>query len=285
MDPRLAAWERRGSYLEVDGRRVFVWDRGEGPVVLALHGFPCSSHDWDVLALQLPGRRFVALDLPGFGLSDKDPRRDYSLRAQADVVERVATQLGISSCDVIAHDMGDSVATELLARANAKALGFDVGRVVLLNGSIFIDLANLTSGQRLFLKLPKRPLPFSLPLRVFRRQLRALFSREHPASEDHLDMLELMMRHASGDRLVPVTIRYIEERYEHAARWTAALVDFDGELTVLWGEQDGVAVPAMVDRLLQLRPSTRAIRWADVGHWPQLEVPDRVAAELEKALA
>lgn len=284
VDARLESWASRGRHVDVGGRRVFVWERGEGPPLLALHGFPSSSYDWRLVADCLPERRFVALDLPGFGLSDKSADADYSLMAQADVVEQIAGALGITSCDLVAHDMGDSVAAELLARAGDGALGFAVNRAVLLNGSIFIEMAQLTSGQKLFLALPPRKLAFPPPVRVFRRQIRRLFSPHHQPSRAEIEMMELLLSHDGGARLVPITIRYIEERRQMAERWTSGLVDFKGDLSLIWGDLDPVAVAAIATRLSELRPSTVAVRWSDVGHWPQLEVPERVAAELEKLL-
>lgn len=284
MRTRIAEWERRGRYLDVSGRKVFVWEQGDGTPLLAIHGFPASSYDWRLVADLLPERRLIALDLPGFGLSDKSPDADYSLLAQADVVESIARDAGIRSCDLIAHDMGDSVGAEVLARANEGRLGFSIDRAVLLNGSIFIELAQLTRGQKLLLRLPPRQLPFSLPFAPFRRQLRGLFSPEHPMTQDELAMLEALLRHGGGDRILPITIRYVEERKVRAGRWTRGLVDFRGELSILWGDLDPVAVPAIADRLVALRPSTRSVRWSDVAHWPQLEVPERVAAELRRLL-
>jgi pimeloyl-ACP methyl ester carboxylesterase len=49
---------------------------------------------------------------------------------------------------------------------------------------------------------------------------------------------------------------------------------------VMWGTLDPIAVPAMVDRLVELRPTVDVVRWDDVGHWPSLEVPDRVAGAI-----
>ncbi|MDQ3986191.1 MAG: alpha/beta hydrolase [Actinomycetota bacterium] len=95
-------------------------------------------------------------------------------------------------------------------------------------------------------------------------------------------MMERLLRHGGGSRLVPVTIRYIEERRVHSERWTSGLVDFAGPLAAIWGEQDPVAVPAMVGRLAGLRDDVEVVRWPDVGHWPQLEVPDRLAAEIDR---
>jgi pimeloyl-ACP methyl ester carboxylesterase len=280
MHEELRRWERRGRYLWIRGRRVFYWERGSGPAIVAIHGFPASSYDWRLVAEHLDGFRFVALDLPGFGLSDKHPGDDYSLLAQAGVIEEAVRVLGIRECFLLAHDMGDSVAAELLARANEGRLTFRVIAAVLLNGSIFIELAKLTSGQKLFLALPARRLSFTPPLALFRRQIRKLFSKEHPASDEEILMLERFLAYDGGARIIPMTIRYIEERRQRASRWTSGLVDGPEPLAIVWGEQDPVAVPAIADRLLTLRPHTEAVRWADVGHWPQLEVPERLSSEL-----
>jgi len=282
MDARLEAWKKRGDFVEIGGRRIFWWERGSGPVVLALHGFPASSYDWRLVADLLPNHRFVAFDLPGFGLSDKSPTADYSLEGHATVAEGILKHLEVESCDVVAHDIGDSVAAELMHRSNNGSLSFGLNRVALLNGSIFIDMAQLTSGQKLFLKLPARPMKFAPPVRMFRRQIKSLYSPAHRPPTEEFEMMELFLKHEDGLRIIPITIRYINERRRNQRRWTDSLAQFPGELAALWGQLDSVAVPAMVDRLAELRPSTRIVRWTDVAHWPQVEVSDRVAAELHE---
>lgn len=284
MDARLGAWRSRGDFFEVDGRRIFWWERGSGPPVLALHGFPASSYDWRFVADMLPDFRFIAFDLPGFGFSDKSPSGDYTLEGHATVAERLLAHLEVDVCDVLAHDIGDSVAAELMLRANAESLSFKLSRVALLNGSIFIDMAQLTSGQKLFLKLPARPMKIAPPVRMFRRQIKSLFSPQHLPPVEEFEMMELFLQHDGGLRIVPITIRYINERRRNQQRWTDSLVEFAGDLAALWGDLDTVAVPAMVTRLGELRPTTRVTRWSDVAHWPQVEVPDRVAAELQQFL-
>lgn len=282
MDPRIEAWRSRGDFIDVDGRRIFWWEQGEGRPLLALHGFPASSYDWRLLANLLPGHRFIAFDLPGFGLSDKSPDADYTLGGHAVLAERLLRRLGVTTYDVIAHDVGDSVAAELMHRTNSGTSSVELDRVVLLNGSIFIDMAQLTSGQKIFLRLPAKRMRVAPPIRLFRRQIKSLFSPEHRPPPDEFEMMEQLLAHDDGHRIVPITIRYIEERRRNAERWTDSLVGFSGDLAVLWGELDTVAVPAMVDRLAGLRPDTRVTRWPDVGHWPQIEVPERVAAEVQR---
>ena len=66
----------------------------------------------------------------------------YSMRLQADVVEAVARELGLTSVAMLTHDMGDTVGGELLARSLEGTLAFAVTRRVLTNGSIYIDMAH-----------------------------------------------------------------------------------------------------------------------------------------------
>lgn len=282
VSDEIKAWASEGRRIDVEGRPIFVWERGAGRPLLALHGFPSSSRDWWRVAGLVPGRRFIALDFPGFGLSDKDPLHDYSLFTYADVVEEVARRLGITDCDLLAHDMGDTVAAELLARANGESLDLRIERCVLLNGSIFIERAHLTPGQRLFLWMQPRKLRVPVPVRLFRPQLKRTFGI--PPSPELLGEMERLLVHEGGARMLPVTIRYIEERRRNQDRWTQALLDYPGELAAMWGELDPVAVPDMVDRLVGLRPSTQVTRWPDVGHWPNIEVPGRLADELGRFL-
>ncbi|MGW6378107.1 alpha/beta fold hydrolase [Rhodococcus sp. NPDC055112] len=280
MSGDLRAWEGRGRHLEVDGNRIFVAEVGEGtgtPLVI-VHGFPGSSHDFAAVAERLgSGRRVVLLDLLGFGLSDKPAAASYSLFEQADLVEAVLGKLGIGRCVLIAHDMGDTVVAELMYRHNHGALGFVPEQVILTNGSIFIDLAQLTSGQRAMLRLPARALPFSPPRWLLARALDRSFSPRAPAPAGAIDALIEAIERDGGGRLLPRQNRYILERRAHQDRWTAGLVEYREPLTLLWGECDPIAVPDMPARLLELRPDTAVTVLPDIGHWPQLEAPDRLA--------
>ncbi|MFG1785779.1 alpha/beta fold hydrolase [Rhodococcus oryzae] len=280
MSGDLRAWERRGRHLEVDGNRIFVVEIGEGtgaPLVI-VHGFPGSSHDFAEVADRLgSGRRVVLLDLLGFGLSDKPTSARYSLFGQADLVEAVLGRLGIGRCVLIAHDMGDTVVAELMYRHNLGVLGFVPEQVILTNGSIFIDLAQLTSGQRGMLRLPARALPFSPPRWLLARAIDRSFSPRAPAPAGAVDALIDAIERDGGGRLLPRQNRYILERRAHQDRWTAGLVEYREPLALIWGECDPIAIPEMTARLLELRPDTAVTVLSDIGHWPQLEAPERLA--------
>ncbi|MCA1834405.1 MAG: alpha/beta fold hydrolase [Actinomycetota bacterium] len=278
MHTATEAWYRAGRLIDAGGRKIFVIERGSGPVVFILHGFPGSSFDWIRVADALESKaRIVTFDLLGHGFSDKPDAR-YSLFDQADIAVEVARQAGIDRCTLVGHDVGDTVAAELLMRSNEGRLPFTVDRAMLTNGSIFMDLVQLSAGQIALLSLPDEVLTQSLPLEGFRSGLASTFSPAHMPDADTIDAMLSLIAHNEGDRVLPRVIRYIDERRANQDRWTAGLVEYSGPMTAAWGEQDPIAVPSMPRRLSELRPATEVVTWDDVGHWPSVEVPGRVAA-------
>jgi pimeloyl-ACP methyl ester carboxylesterase len=226
------------------------------------------------------------LDMPGYGFSSK-PDQKYSLFTQADVVEAVARDAGLSDVALVTHDMGDSVGGEILARAIDGSLGFHVTRRVLTNGSIYMDLVQLTDGQKFLLALPDETLPEGAGLNVdaMAAGLRVTFAPELPVDDDELHaMAELVIRDGGG-RILPRIIRYIEERRVHERRWTGAIETHPAPLHVIWGDLDPVAVWPMVERLASIRTDASVTRLDGVGHYPMVEHPARFNAALEAALA
>jgi pimeloyl-ACP methyl ester carboxylesterase len=282
-------WTALGRTLPLGDDQVFVIDApatGElaGPPLLVLHGFPTSSIDFiEVLATLQAGRRVVLLDMPGYGLSSKIDRR-YSLFDQADRVESVAAALGLTEVDLLTHDMGDSVGGELLARGLDGTLGFAVRRRVLTNGSIYIDLAQLTAGQLFLLALPDELMKEeagSGAEGLARALLETMAPAGTPASRpdaDHVRAAADLIVRDRGARLLSRTIRYIEDRRRQEDRFTGAIERHPSPLAIVWGDLDPIAVWAMTDRLLERRPDATRARLEGVGHYPMVEAPAAFAA-------
>ena len=247
--------------------------------MVIVHGYPGSSYDFAGVVGQL-GRPVLAMDLLGYGFSAKPRAASYSLFEQADLVEGVLAEAGIEECALVGHDMGTTVVAELLARRNAGRLAFAVPAVVLLNGSIFIDMAQLTRGQRLGLLAHGRALPFPMPQAFLRRNLRESVAPGTNLGPAEIDDLVDLIRIDGGDRLLTRQIGYVRERRRHQEAWTAAFVEYDGRLSAVWGVLDPIAVPAMPRHLADLRPGTDIVLLDGVGHWPSIEAPERVAAEI-----
>ncbi|MGZ8735075.1 MAG: alpha/beta fold hydrolase [Acidimicrobiia bacterium] len=286
-------WRARGRNVATANGDVFVVEEpgrgaadGEGEPVLVLHGFPTSSHDWDPVLPALASRGPVVLfDFPGYGLSTK-PDRAYSLFDQADTVEELASQLGLTSVVLVTHDMGDSVGGELLARSLDGTLSFDVSRRVLTNGSIYLDLAQLTDGQKMLESLPDAALPEGAGPDVtnLAAALRATLAPDATVSDEDLLVHAELIAHEGGNRLLPRLIRYLGERRVHETRWTGAIERHAAPLTIVWGDLDPIAVWPMAERLHATCLDAGLVRLDGLGHYPMLEDPARFAKALTDAL-
>jgi pimeloyl-ACP methyl ester carboxylesterase len=275
----VARWQARGRRVRVRDGEVWVLDEpGSNPAatpVLLLHGFPASSFDF-VAAIDVMGgkRRVVTFDFLGYGLSDKPRDYGYSLFEQADTAIEIARAVGLPRAHLWAHDMGTSVTTELLARRERGLLPLELASVTLMNGSVHIELAHLTPGQKL-LRSPLGGLFARLSNRTtFEIQMRRTFAVQ-PPQETFDAMWELLARDDGAARMAQ-TIRYIEERARYRKRWIGALERCDLPVLVAWGGKDPVAVKAIAEQLRREIPGARGIDWDELGHWPQIEDAARV---------
>ncbi|HEY2159961.1 MAG TPA: alpha/beta hydrolase, partial [Solirubrobacteraceae bacterium] len=242
LTPRVEAWRDAGELVDVGGHRIFVRHRdGSGPPVLMLHGYPSSSYDWRHAFELMPGRRLMTFDFLGFGLSDKPPDHRYSLLAQADLVQELVERYLIGEAVLlVAHDMGSSVATELLARDVDGRLPFELQRMLLFNASLVLERASLLIGQKI---LRSRLGPIAARLtneRSFRRSFARIFSAEHPLSAEESADQWALLAHNGGNRILDRLIFYLHERVAYATRWHGALRDWPGRLELAWAGRDPI---------------------------------------------
>jgi pimeloyl-ACP methyl ester carboxylesterase len=289
LTARARAWQARGTRVTaLGGHQIHVVRRdGERPALVLLHGFPSSSYDWRALWDEpiLAGRALLAFDFLGFGLSDKPPGgvsgvsgQPYSLSTQADLTEELVARYTDEPVFLVAHDMGTSVATELFAREIDGRGTIRLAGAALFNGSMLLHLAKPTIGQQL-LRSRAGPLAARLSTgRFFRQQLGSVFSPEHRLSPEEAADQWSLVTHRDGHRRSHELVGYMEERIRLADRWHGAIRDWPGELSLLWGMQDPVARPQVLRGLQDLRPGVRVTELADLGHYPQIEDPGRVAA-------
>jgi pimeloyl-ACP methyl ester carboxylesterase len=286
LTENVRAWGERGADEEFRGSRIHLFAReGRGPLLLFLHGFPSSSFDWRRLLELETEHAVLAPDFLGFGLSEKPRDHIYTLHWQADLVEDLVRRRGDASpVFLVAHDMGTSVATELMARDLEGALDMEISGALLLNGSMVQDAASPTLGQRL-LRSAVGPLFSRLSSeRFFRQQFGSIFSPDHPLTDAEAEDQWALICAGGGRTIAHKTIRYMEERFRHAVRWHGALREWPRPLSLAWGMLDPVATTKVLEAVLELRPQAPVTRFEDLGHYPQIEEPQRVADALRVAL-
>lgn len=248
-------------------------------MLLCIHGFPTASWDWHAVwpALCRDFAQVLAPDMIGFGWSAKPRRYRYSIFDQADLHEALLRSQGIGRCHVLAHDYGDTVAQELLARHDARAACGDgslvIESVCLLNGGLFPETHRARTVQKL-LQTPLGPLISRLVRKDnFARTFAALFGPHTQPDAQAMDEFWRLLQHGGGHRLAHKLIHYIPERRANRARWVGALQNTRVPLRVIDGPEDPVSGAHMVERYRQLVPDPDTVLLPGIGHYPQVEDP------------
>lgn len=279
LPPSLRAWHDAGQRFDHRGHAIF-W-RGDGPadapVLLLIHGFPTAGWDWEALWPALTQRdRVIAPDLIGFGFSAKPRDYDYRIADQADLCEALLHAQGVRDYHVLAHDYGDTVAQELLAR---QAPGRDAPRLrsmALLNGGLFPEAHRPLFAQKVLASAAGPLLARLLSRRRFGMSLTRIFGRATPPSPAMLDAFWALLRCHEGQRVMPRLIGYMEERRAQRERWVGALQRSAVPLTLIDGAADPISGAHMAARYRELVPAADVTLLPGIGHYPQCEAPQQV---------
>ncbi|ODM93626.1 hypothetical protein Ocin01_13055 [Orchesella cincta] len=297
LNPHIESWRDKGKFDKFRDYQIFYYKQDglnpAGPLVLLLHGYPSSSYDW-IQYLELERENSIlAIDLLGFGLSDKPPTHDYSLLWQADLVEEMVRRhnpIPNGPVFIVAHDMSTSVASEIFARdIEGKLAAINVIGALLFNGNMIMEKAKLILGQKL-LRTKLGPLFSRLSNSIiYRWQLGSVFSREHPLSREEGEDQWILQTYNGGHRILHKLISYTYERVTKAERWHGAIKDWKKPLSFAWGLADPVSPLNQFEGWKDLRPHADAHEMSGLGHYPQIENPkvfkDVIDAVLEKLLS
>jgi len=105
----------QGGFLDVDGQRLHVFDKGSGPPVVLIHGLSGQMGNFlHSLAARLSDDfRVLAFDRPGSGYSTRAPGAPAGLRAQAATLANAMRRLKLDKPVVVGHSLGGAVALAL----------------------------------------------------------------------------------------------------------------------------------------------------------------------------
>jgi pimeloyl-ACP methyl ester carboxylesterase len=274
--PSFSQWQTAGRMIQVDGHSVFVREMGTGPACLViLHGYPTCSYDYHrVLPLLAAHFRVIVHDHPGFGLSGKPRDYSYSLIEQTDIALGVWRQLGVDRAQVVAHDYGTSIATELIARQNRGLLPLHLESLTLCNGSMHIELAHLRPIQRLLLHPTIGPWVARFSnYAIFERNMRKIWGDPTTLDREELAILWQMLLHNNGRAVLPALTQYIAERKRFWHRWIGGLQTTDCPIRIVWATEDPVAVVKMAHTLHAEIANSELRLLPGLGHYPMLEQP------------
>ncbi len=231
------AWARRGRRLEVPGGpATSVWEAGSGPPIVLLHGVPASAFVYRKVIAELAarGRRAVAFDLPGLGLSDTPPANfPLTWPALAGWVLQATDALGLERFGLVVHDVGGPVGFDVVRRAPER-----VSSLTALNTWV-----NTATVRR-----PWVMAPFAAPglgrlwLAGMRGRSFELFARRFgvgssvPGAE--LRAYVRLLKHGDGGRAFLRMMRSWDRTQAFEEGIVQALRDRQFPAQVVWGEGD-----------------------------------------------
>ncbi len=277
---KLNEWRSGGNYFDYQGQPIFYrQSKAAGEALLCLHGFPTSSHDyhkiWDALA-----ERFAVLsfDMIGYGFSAKPTDFDYTTFNQTDVLQALLEHLKISRVHILAHDYGNTITQELLARGEENRLNFSVETICMLNGALFPETHRPILAQKILIS----PLGFLFGRLIsdakFKRSLASIFGEQTQPTDEELNDFLAVFKFNDGRRIAHKLIRYMRERQTHRTRWVGALQRMTVPFKFINGSSDKVSGKHLVERFREVVPhQTDIIELETVGHFPHFETPETVS--------
>ncbi len=288
MDAELERWKAGGKYFDHLGFNVFYRIEGSGPPLLLIHGYPFNSWDWAPIWPTLTSRfTVIAPDMLGMGFSDKPLAYRYSVHDHADMHQALLAHLDVRSCHVVAHDIGDSVAQELLARHQEQSPGsVRIESLTWLNGGMFNEvytprLAQILLSQTSFGAVAGRFHRVALSRRVMDRVVDELFGVHTRPSPKLREQFNQILEYNDGKRVTHKVGRFINDRPVHRNRWVRAMRQTNVPMRFIDGPADPNSGRHMAKRYRQVIPNADVVLLDDhIGHWPQIEAPEAVLTHL-----
>ena len=270
-------WGKCGKYFEWQNHHVFFQRGGQGEVLLTIHGFPTCGWDWCWAAKDLvQDFHMIVPDLLDYGLSLNGRRKHCTIMEQADMLEALMAYRDVNEVHILAHDVGDTVAQELIARHNESSLSFKIKSALFLNGGMLPHLHRPRKVQTL-LAGPLGPLMARLASKEkMLKGLAEVFGpNTRPAGKSLAEFWPVMLG-VNGRGAFARRIRYMKERRRHAERWVGALKAAKLPMMLINGVEDPVSGAHAADGFEKEIPNAKVVRLPGIGHFPQIEAPETV---------
>lgn len=256
-------------FVSVDGARVHYQEFGDPtkPALLLIHGYTASLYVWKTVAPMLAdaGLRVLAIDLLGFGYSEKPSWFDYSIPSQARMIARFMNRLGVGRASILGSSYGGAVAATLALDYPER-----VEKLILVD-----TVCNDNLKNHPVLKLAAIPglgeaiTPFLADSRIFQRyRMRGTLARaNHELITD--ERVESILR--------PLTAADAHHSLLATSRnWHACRIEQDSHLIdqptlIVWGEDDKVIPVDDGHKLHDSILNSRMVILKNCGHVPQEE--------------
>lgn len=195
----------------------------------------------------------------------------------------------MTACHILAHDIGDSVGQEMLARHEFGQQSYGslrIESVTWLNGGLFNETYRPRLMQKVLSRTPLGDFASHSPnvllsQRVLERTINELFGPHTQPSQRMHELFNQILDYNDGKRVTHKVGRFVNDRYLYRNRWVRAMRQTKVPMRLIDGPADPNSGRHMADRYRQLIPNPDVVMLDDgIGHWPQIEAPEPVLAAL-----
>lgn len=272
----LESWYAKGTTFVSGNRSIFYVREGTGIPLLCVHGFPTSSWDFAPIFPELTAKfDCIVPDLVGLGIS-KAPLKKDIIMAQADAMELLLEELEIKEAHIFAHDIGDTVVQELLARNREHKGTVTWLSAVFMNGGMFPEANTPRPIQKLLASFIGPLLGRLLSFNSFHKTMHDIFSKEHPPTKEFLESSWNLLELNEGRKMIPIILSYLAERKTYCKRWRAPIEKPDIPMAMINGIQDPISGHATALFFQKLQPKSYTFFLENAGHYPHIETPKSV---------
>ena len=279
MNQNVKGWFDSGTFYNYQNYQIFCVQKGEGPDLLIVHGYPYSSYEWklciDHFSLQF---RVTTFDLLGMGFSDKPHDHEYSYKEHTDIVNAILSHYGIKETLILSHDLGVSVVQELIARDRDGTNNFKIISSAFANGSLFTEVYRPRLIQRLLSQTPKfigKQLSKWIGKNAVNKSVRGLYGINSQPSDVLMEDLWEVLTYKNGKDLSYLIGRLIFDKVNHQKRWISAMQNTTIPMCYICGPADPNSGRHMAVKYQELLPDSQVLFMKEgIGHWPMIEDED-----------
>lgn len=259
--------------IHINGHRVAYLQQGKGSPVVLIHGIPTSNLLWRNVMPELARTHQVfAPDMLNYGKSDKPADANVSIEAQSRLIVRFMDELGMTSADIVAHDIGGGVA-QLIAVNYAKRV-----RKLVLIDTICFDSWPIPE----FLPLQKPDAEDAMNLEAFLKMMRefmpqGVFNKDVMTNQV-IDLYLLPWSTEEGKKALFRNFRRLSPEYTQAI--AGELKHLNHDTLILWAENDVFQKPAYATKLQHTIPNSKLIWIKVAGHWLMEEKAEEISRHL-----
>jgi triacylglycerol lipase len=255
--------------LAIPGFRIEYMEAGEGEPLVLLHGIAADKDHWTRVAPYLTPRfRVIAIDLPGFGESDKPADHSYTGNDQVGYLHEIVRALGLSSFHLGGNSMGGMISLRYAATYPDEVKTLWLLAPAGVGSGPGGDLAGLKPGEH-------------VPLLA--RSLDEL-EKILPWVASKPPYIPGAVKRVLADRAAADYPLHAKIFYEINDEWAAAplgksIAGLQTPARVVWGEEDRLLPVEQAEQLHAVLPRSSVLRLSGIGHVPMLESPEVVAED------